>query len=52
MEKDREKTIIKTSIIGIIANILLVVAKAIIGFLAMSVSIVLNYLKHLNLLIL
>ena len=37
---NREKKIIQTSLIGIAANILLVVAKAIIGFIAHSIALI------------
>ena len=37
---NREKKIIQTSIIGIVANLLLVAAKATIGILANSVAII------------
>ena len=45
---NREKTIIRTSIIGIIANILLVGFKAFVGFLAGSISIVMDALNNLT----
>ena len=45
---NREKEIIKTSIIGIFINILLVGFKAFIGFLAMSVSIIMDALNNLT----
>lgn len=45
---NREKTIIKTSVIGIIANILLVGFKATIGFIAGSISIVMDALNNLT----
>ena len=44
----REKEIIKTSLVGILANILLVIAKAIIGFIAGSIAIVLDALNNLT----
>ncbi len=47
-EITREKEIIKTSIIGIIGNILLVGFKAFIGFLAGSVSIIMDALNNLT----
>ena len=46
--KKREKVIIKTSIIGIIGNIILVLFKAFIGFLANSVSIIMDALNNLT----
>ena len=45
---NREKTIIRTSIIGIIANILLVSFKAFVGFIAGSISIVMDALNNLT----
>lgn len=45
---NREKTIIRTSVIGILANIGLVAAKAIIGFIAGSVSIILDAVNNLT----
>ena len=45
---NREKTIIRTSIIGIIANILLVGFKAFVGFIAGSISIVMDALNNLT----
>ena len=44
----REKKIVQTSIIGILGNIVLVTIKAIFGFLANSVSIVLDALNNLS----
>ena len=45
---DREKIIIKTSIKGIIANIFLVIFKAIIGFISNSIAIVLDSVNNLS----
>ena len=45
---DREKIIIKTSIKGIIANILLAVFKAIVGFISNSIAIVLDAVNNLS----
>jgi len=45
---DRKKTIIKTSINGIIVNLILVAFKAIIGFLANSVMIILDAVNNLS----
>ena len=45
---NREKTIVTTSIVGIIGNILLVVAKSIIGFIAGSISIILDAVNNLS----
>ena len=44
----REKVIIKTSIIGIIANVFLVVFKALIGFLSNSIAIILDAVNNLS----
>jgi len=45
---NRDKEIVKTSIVGIIANILLVIAKAIIGIIAGAISIVLDAVNNLT----
>lgn len=45
---NREKTIIRTSIIGILGNILLVAAKATIGIIAGSISIILDAINNLT----
>lgn len=45
---NREKTIIRTSVIGIIANILLVGFKAFVGFIAGSISIIMDALNNLT----
>ncbi len=45
---DREKEIVKTSVIGIAVNVLLVGFKASIGFLAMSVSIIMDAVNNLT----
>ena len=45
---NREKVIIRTSIIGILGNILLVTAKAIIGILVHSIAIILDALNNLT----
>ena len=45
---NRERKIITTSIIGIAGNLLLVIGKAIIGFLAMSVSVILDAVNNLT----
>ena len=44
----REKTIVRTSIIGILANLLLVGFKATIGFIAGSISIIMDALNNLT----
>ena len=48
MNTDRKKTIIKTSILGIIANILLSGFKALIGLLSSSIAIVSDALNNLT----
>ena len=45
---NREKEIVKTSVIGILVNILLVAFKAFIGILAMSVSIIMDAVNNLT----
>lgn len=45
---NREKEIVKTSVIGIAVNVLLVGFKAFIGFLAMSVSIIMDAVNNLT----
>lgn len=45
---NREKTIIRTSIVGIIANIFLVIGKAIIGVIAHSVAIITDAINNLS----
>ena len=45
---NREKTIVRTSLIGILANILLVIAKAIIGFLVNSIAIIIDAVNNLT----
>ena len=47
-EKTREKTIVRTSIIGIITNALLAVFKAVIGLLSNSIAIVLDAVNNLS----
>lgn len=46
--KIREKAIVKTSFIGIIGNILLVGFKAVVGFIANSVSVIMDALNNLT----
>ena len=48
MAMNREKKIVQTSLIGILANLILVTLKAIFGFLANSISIVLDALNNLS----
>lgn len=45
---NREKTIVTTSLIGIGGNLLLVAAKALIGFLANSISIIMDAVNNLS----
>ena len=45
---DRNKTIVKTSILGIVVNIILVVFKAIIGLIANSIAIILDAVNNLT----
>ena len=45
---DREKIIIRTSIKGIIANIFLVIFKAIVGFVSNSIAIILDAVNNLS----
>ena len=48
MQTNREKVIVRTSIVGIIGNLLLVAAKAVIGFISGSISIVLDAVNNLT----
>lgn len=48
LKRQREKTITKTSVIGIIVNVLLVVFKAIAGLLANSIAIILDAVNNLT----
>ena len=45
---EREKKIIKTSILGVAVNIVLVVFKAIVGFAANSIAIILDAINNLT----
>lgn len=45
---NREQTIVRTSLLGIIGNIFLVIGKAIIGFIAGSVAIITDALNNLT----
>ena len=47
-DKSREKTIIKTSIIGIVANVLLAGFKAVIGLITNSIAIVLDAVNNIS----
>ena len=48
VEVSREKTIVKTSIIGIIANVFLVGFKAVIGLMTNSIAIVLDAVNNIS----
>lgn len=45
---DREKKIIKTSILGIVVNIVLVIFKATVGFIVNSIAIILDAVNNLT----
>lgn len=45
---DREKTIVRTSIIGIIANVLLAAFKAFVGLMSHSIAVVLDAVNNLS----
>ena len=47
-EVTREKTIVKTSIIGIIANVFLAGFKAVIGLMTNSIAIVLDAVNNIS----
>ena len=47
-ESSREKTIIRTSIIGIIANVFLAAFKAVIGIMTHSIAIVLDAVNNIS----
>lgn len=47
-ERTREKTIIRTSIIGIAANVLLAVFKAVVGLMTHSIAIVLDAVNNIS----
>ena len=46
--KDRSKVIVRTSIIGILTNLGLVAIKAVVGFIAASVSIIMDAVNNLS----
>lgn len=48
MNKDRNKVIVRTSILGIAVNVLLVVFKAAVGLLANSIAIILDAVNNLS----
>ena len=45
---DRDKKIIRTSVLGILVNVLLVIFKAFVGFLANSVAVILDAVNNLS----
>ena len=45
---DRNKKIIKTSLLGIITNVVLVIFKALVGFFANSIAIILDAVNNLT----
>ena len=47
-EKSREKTIVRTSLIGIIANVFLAAFKAVIGLMSNSIAIVLDAVNNIS----
>ena len=47
-DTSREKTIVKTSIIGIIANVFLAAFKAVIGLMTHSIAIVLDAVNNIS----
>ena len=47
-ETSRENVIVKTSVIGIVSNILLAVFKAVVGFISNSIAIVLDAVNNLS----
>ena len=48
MSNDREQTIIRTSVIGIAANVALAGFKAVVGLLSASIAIVLDAVNNLS----
>lgn len=48
MASNRDKIIVRTSIVGILANVGLVAVKAVIGIIAMSISIILDAVNNLT----
>ena len=46
--ENRETVIVRTSVIGIITNVLLVAFKAVVGFLSNSIAIVLDAVNNLS----
>ena len=48
IETSREKTIVKTSVIGIVANVFLAGFKAVIGLMSNSIAIVLDAVNNIS----
>ena len=48
MEKDRNSQIIRTSVVGIVTNVLLAAFKAVVGIIASSVAIVMDAVNNLS----
>ena len=46
MTTDREKTIVRTSVVGIITNVFLVGFKAFVGFLSNSIAVILDAVNN------
>ena len=47
-EKERKKIIVRTSVVGILTNILLVISKMIIGFISNSIAVILDAVNNLS----
>ncbi len=48
LESNREKTIVRTSIIGIVVNVFLVLFKAFVGFASNSIAVILDAVNNLS----
>ena len=48
VSRDREKTIVRTSVVGIITNVFLVGFKAFVGFLSNSIAVILDAVNNLS----
>ena len=48
MNENRDKTIIRTSIIGILVNVLLAAFKAVVGLLSHSIAVVMDAVNNLS----
>ena len=48
MNENRDKVIVRTSVIGIITNVLLVIFKMIVGFAANSIAVILDAINNLS----